>query len=132
MQFETSLRNLMLDQIKVKVGSNALLRLYSGVKPPTCETALSFNTLLVELECDTDFANPATNAILTVNISNSTNAIATGVITFFRIYESTGNACYIQGDVSTQFSDMLLNKTDVSENEPFEISDFILGIGDTY
>jgi hypothetical protein len=121
MQFNSTVRNAMVDAITTGAGSNAKIQIYSGSKPATCATGLSGNTKLAELACSSTFAPAASGGVLTVNaISNDAAADATGTATFFRVVTSAGNGdttgVVAQGDVGTSGADLNLNTTSIVAN----------------
>ena len=126
LQFETTTRNAMLDAITSKVGSNARLRIYSGTAPASCAAALSGDTLLVDLPCSAALAAASTNGVLTVNSITQTNAGGSGTASFFRLYESTGTTCYMQGSVGTTGADLNLNTTAIAAGGPLQITSWTL------
>jgi hypothetical protein len=66
---------------------NGYLRIYSGTKPATGDTALSGNTLLAELRYANPSAAAAVAGVLTFSaIASDTAADATGTATFFRAF----------------------------------------------
>lgn len=126
LQFETTTRNAMLDQITSKVGANARMRLYTGTEPATCATALSGNTLLVDCPCSATFAPASTGGVLTLNTITQTNAVAGGTASFFRIYDSAGTTCYIQGTVGTSGADLNLNTTSIASGGPVQVTSWTI------
>lgn len=65
-------------------------RIYSGTRPTDADTALSGNTLLVELTMGAT-AFPASSAgVLTANSIASGTAVATGTASFVRVMQSDG------------------------------------------
>jgi hypothetical protein len=126
-QLGTTTRNNMLDEITTDIGASCLIRIYSGTKPATCATALSGNTLLAQLTGNATFAPAASGGVLTLNsITNDSAADATGTASFFRIYDSGGSTCYMQGDVGTSGSDMDLNTVSIVANAIVSITSFTL------
>jgi hypothetical protein len=100
LQYSVALRNAQSDAIPTIVGSNAIIRIYSGTMPANVAASLAGNTLLAELACSATLAPAAASGALTLNsISNDTAADATGTATFFRLLTS-GAVPHIQGDVT--------------------------------
>jgi hypothetical protein len=127
LQFSDAARNGMGDGVTTAVGSNATLRIYSGTKPTDESTALSGNTLLAQLACSATFAPGASGGVVTVNtISNDVSADATGTATFFRVYQSNGTTCVIQGDVGTSGSDLNLNTTSIVSGGIVSVTSFTM------
>lgn len=121
LQFETTLRNGMMDQITTKVGTSGRLKLYSGTKPSTCAAALSGNTLLVDIPCSSALAAAAASGVLTLNALTETDSVASATATFFRL-TSSGGTCYVQGDVGVTGSDLNINTTTIVSGGPIRIN----------
>jgi hypothetical protein len=91
---------------RLDLGSGAaLLRIYSGTAPTDADTALGAQVLLAELVMsDPAFgaaADSAPGATATASaIADDTAANATGTASFFRLYQSDGTTCEMQGDVT--------------------------------
>lgn len=109
-QFRTSLRNTMANDISTDAGANSVIRIYSGTPPANPGTALSGNTLLGTLNCGATFAPAAVGGVLTANaISNDISADADGTATFFRLLQSDLTTVVMQGTVGTSSADMIVN-----------------------
>lgn len=126
LQFDTTLRNNMLDQITSRAGSNALLRIYSGTIPSSVSAAIS-GTLLAELTCNATFAPAATGGVLTLNaITPDSSANNTGTATHFRLWQSNGTTGVMQGTVGTSGADINLNTTSIVAGGIVSITSFTI------
>lgn len=126
-QFPISVRNAMMDAIATTVGEDAIIRIYTGVPPATPATALSGNTLLAELTIDGSFAAAASGGVLTVNeVTGEDAALDTGVASFFRVFQSDGTTCAIQGDCDVANADMNLVDVNISAGDPVQITSFTM------
>ena len=126
LQFSTTLRNAMLDEITSAVGASAKLRIYSGTKPATVADAIT-GTLLADLTGNATFAAAASNGVLKLNaITSDSSADATGTATHFRIYKSDGTTAVLQGDVGTSGSDFNLNTTSLVSGATVACSSFTI------
>lgn len=108
-------------------GASPKLRIYSGTKPATADTALSGNTQLAELVCASTpfsgFADTGTAARATMGaIANDTSADATGTATFWRIYDSAGTTVKVQGDAGTSGAALILATVAFSAGSTIAIS----------
>jgi hypothetical protein len=124
--YVTTLRNAKLNAITTALGSNALLRIYSGSRPATggAET-----TILAELTCNATFAPAASGGVLTLNaITGDTSANATGTATWFRVLTS-GASPQIDGNVGTSGSDLNLTTTSIVATQPVNITSFVITEG---
>jgi hypothetical protein len=124
--YVAALRNAKLNAITTAVGSNALLRIYSGTRPATggAET-----TVLAELTCNATFAPAASGGVLTLNaITGDASANNTGTATWFRILTS-GATPQIDGNVGTSGSDLNLTTTSIVATQPVNVTSFVITEG---
>lgn len=117
-------RNAMLDAITSAVGSNGLLRIYSGTQPAGPATAITTQTLLAELALSATFAAAASSGVLTASaITSDATANATGVATWYRLTTSGGTGV-VDGTVGTTSSDLVLNTTSIVSGGPVAVTSF--------
>lgn len=129
LKLSTTLRNARLDAITTAVGSNGILRIYSGTRPANVAAAIS-GTLLAELTCSATFAPAASGGVLTVNaVTQDSSADATGTATHFRQWRSDGTTAVIDGDVGTSGSDLNLNTTSIVAGGPVSVTSYVLTEG---
>jgi hypothetical protein len=118
-----------LDQLDSDLGNGALIRIYTGAAPATCETAAS-GTLLAEAAAGGgvtlfDAATGTTTASIALSAAVSdTSADATGTAGYFRLYNSAGTTCYFQGNVGATGSgdDLELASTSITATDTVTIS----------
>ena len=121
-QFQAALRNTWADAITSAVGGSCQIRIYSGSVPADCATAAS-GTLLAQLTGNATFAPAASGGVLTLNsITQDSSADATGTAGYFRIYNSAGSTCYVQGTVGTSGADLNLVTTSIVATQPVSIT----------
>jgi hypothetical protein len=120
--FSTTLRNARLDQITTAIGTSGKIRIYSGTQPATGGTA---TTLLAEDALSATSAPAASGQVLTLNAITTSNAVATGTATWFRILTSA-NVPVIDGTVGTSGADLNLNTTSIVSGGPVAISSFTI------
>lgn len=131
-QYSTTVRNARLDVIESTIGTAALLRIYSGTKPTNPGTALSGNTLLAECSLPTDWMAAASGGSKAKSGTwEDTSADATGTASFFRIYDSGGTTCHVQGTVTATGGggDMTVDNTSFASGQAFTVSTFTLTEG---
>jgi len=126
LQFGTTLRNNILDQVESTSGTAALFRIYSGSAPANCGTAAS-GTKLVEMSLPSDWMNAASGGTKTMlGTWEQTSATATGTGGYFRIYDSSGTTCHVQGTVGTSGTDVILDNTSINAVQDVRITSFTL------
>ena len=127
-QLSTGERNGRLDEIEVVIGTAPLLRIYSGSPPADCATAAS-GTKLVEMTLPSDWmANASSGSKAKSGTWQDTSADNTGTAGYFRIYESTGTTCHLQGTVTATGGggDLTLDNTSIATGQSVTITGFTL------
>lgn len=126
LQYSTAVRNAELDALEAAIGTAPLLRIYSGSMPANCATAAT-GTLLAEMTLPSDWLTTATSGSKAKNGTwqdSSANAAGTGG--YFRIYDSAGSACHIQGTVAATGGggDLTLDNTNIAAAQNITINTF--------
>lgn len=133
-QYSVALQNAQLDTIETTVGVSAKLRLYSGSMPADADTAAS-GTLLVEMSLPSDWlaaASSGSKAKTGTWTGTGAAAASTGTAAgYFRIYDTAGSACFIQGTVTVTGGggDMTLVNTSIAENQTVTVDTFTITAG---
>jgi hypothetical protein len=128
-QYSTTLRNNQLDQVESTVSTTPLLRIYTGAAPTNCGTAAS-GTLLVEMTLPSDWMNAASSGSKTKNGTwEDASANNTGTAGHFRIYESTGTTCHMQGTCGQGTGDLQLDNTSIVSGQKVTVTTFTISAG---
>ncbi len=127
-QLSVAVRNARLDSIETTIGTSAVLKIRSGAQPASCATADS-GTVLATLNLPTDWmaaASSGSKAIL--GTWQDLSADATGTAGHFRIYDSGGTVCGIQGSITATGGggDMTLDNTSIASGQTVTITTFTL------
>jgi hypothetical protein len=128
-QLSTTVRNARLDAIETTVGVSAILRIRDGALPANCAAA-DAGAVLAELNLPSDWmaaASGGTKGILGTWQDLSANN--SGTATHFRIYDSGGSTCHMQGTVGTAATDMIVTSTAFTAGASFTITSFTLTDG---
>ncbi len=124
-KYDTTTRNAMLDALIARLGTSARLRVYNGTRPADPGTAITTQTMLVELTCNaTAFAPAASGGVLTANAISNGTAAATGTASWFRLFQSNGTTAIIDGDVGMSGSDLNLNNTSIATGQTVSVTSF--------
>ena len=99
LQLSVAVRNARLDAIETQVGTSAVLKLRTGAPPANCAAADS-GTVLCSQTLPVDWLNNASGGTKTILGSWAGTGAAAGTIGHFRIYDSGGTVCGIQGTVT--------------------------------
>lgn len=130
-QLSTSARNARLDAIESTTGVSAILRIRTGAAPANCGAADS-GTVLAEMTLPSDWmAAAASGSKAKSGTWEDAAANATGTAAHFRIYDSAGTTCHLQGTVSGTGGggDMELNNTSIATGQQVTITTFALTDG---
>ena len=127
-QLSTTVRNARLDAIESTIGTSAILKIRTGAQPATCATADS-GTVLATLTLPSDWmAAASAGAKAKSGTWQDTSADATGTAAHFRIYDSGGTTCHIQGTVTATGGggDLTVDNTSFASGQSFTINSFTL------
>lgn len=131
LQYSTTVRNAQLDQVETTIGTSAILRIRTGAAPADCATADS-GTVLAEMTLPSDWmAAAASGSKAKSGTWQDASANATGTAAHFRIYDSGGTTCHMQGTVTATGGggDLTLDNTSIATGQTVTISTFTLSAG---
>ncbi len=127
-QLSTTVRNARLDTIESTIGTSAILRIRTGAAPANCGTADS-GTVLAEMTLPSDWMAAASGGSKALSGTwQDASANAAGTAAHFRIYDSGGTTCHLQGTVTATSGggDMELNNTSIAIGQTVTITSFTL------
>lgn len=130
-QLSTAVRNARLDAIESTVGTSAIIRIRTGAAPANCGTADS-GTILAELTLPSDWmANASGGTKALAGSWQDLSANNTGTAAHFRLYDSAGTTCHMQGTVTATGGggDMEVSSTSFTAGQSFTINTFTLTDG---
>lgn len=130
-QFSTTSRNASLDAIETAIGASAILRLRTGSVPANCGTADS-GTVVATINLPSDWMAAASGGSKAASGTwQDASADASGTVGHFRIYDSGGTVCHIQGTVTVNGGggDMTLDNITVNAGQQVTISSFTISAG---
>lgn len=130
-QFSVAVRNARLDSIETTVGTSAVLRIRTGAAPATCATADS-GTVVATINCPSDWLAAAASGTKSISGTwQDLSADATGTAAHFRLYDSTGTTCHLQGTVTAAGGggDMEVTSTSFTAGQSFTVNTFTLTDG---
>lgn len=129
-KYDTTTRNSMLDALNTRIGTSAKVRIYNGTRPANVGTAITSQTMLVELTCNaTAFAAAAASGVLTANAISNGTAAATGTASWSRVFQSNGTTAIADADVATSGSDLNLNNTSIATGQTVSVTSFTITDG---
>lgn len=130
-QLSTAVRNARLDAIETTIGATAVMRIRTGAPPANCGTADS-GTVLATLTLPSDWMAAASGGAKALAGSwADSSADNTGTAGHFRIYDSGGTVCGIQGTVTATGGggDMTVDNTSFASGQAFSVTGFTLTDG---
>lgn len=128
LQFSTTVRNAELDAIETAIGTTPILKIRTGSAPADCATADS-GTVLATITLPSDWMAAASSGSKAKSGTwSDSSADATGTAAHFRIYDSGGTTCHMQGTVTATGGggDMTLDNTSIASGQTVTISSFSL------
>lgn len=130
-QFSVDLRNAALDQMETQAGASCILRLRTGSVPANCAAADS-GSVVAEMNLPADWMAAASNGSKSkLGTWEDPAANLAAQIGHFRIYDSGGTNCKIQGTVSLTSGggDMELDDDEPNVGQTITITSFTLNAG---
>jgi hypothetical protein len=128
-QLSATVRNARLDAIETAIGTSPILKIRTGAAPATCATADS-GTVLATLTLPSDWlAAAASGSKAKSGTWEDTAADSTGTAAHFRIYDSGGTTCHLQGTCGIGTGDLQLDNTSLATGQDVVITSFTLTDG---
>jgi hypothetical protein len=130
-QLSTSVRNARLDAIESTIGTSPILRLRTGAQPANCAAADS-GSVVATMTLPSDFMAAAASGQKALSGTwQDTSADNAGTVAHFRIYDSGGSTCHLQGSVTISGGggDMTLDNNVVAAGQQITITSFTLTDG---
>jgi hypothetical protein len=125
LQLSVSVRNARLDTIESTAGTAAILKIRTGAAPADCATADS-GTVLASLTLPSDWMAAAASGVKAKTGTWQATASATGTAAHFRIYDSAGTTCHLQGTCGQGSGDLSLDNTSIATGQTVTVSTFSL------
>ena len=127
-QLSTPVRNARLDAIETAIGPSPILRIRTGSVPAN-NAAADSGTVLSTMTLPSDWmAAAASGSKALLGTWQDSSADATGTAAHFRIYESTGTTCHMQGTVTASGGggDMTITSTSITAGQLVSVLTFTL------
>ena len=130
-QLSVAVRNARVDQIETTIGASAILRIRTGAAPANCAAA-DTGTILAEMTLPVSWmANASGGTAALSGTWQDASANNTGTAAHFRIYDSTGATCGLQGTVTATGGggDLTLDNTSIASGQQVTITSFSITDG---
>lgn len=120
------IKNARLDVIESGIGVSGILRILTGSVPLSTDI-VDTGIVLATIQLPGDWMLPASGGMKALNGSwTDSSADNTGTASYFRLYDSTGSVCGMQGTVGTFDADMIVLTTSFVATQPFTITEFTM------
>jgi hypothetical protein len=130
-QFSVAVRNAELDAIETAIGASPILRMRTGA-PPANAAAADTGTVIAEMTLPADWmAAAASGSKAKSGTWQDLSADAAGTIGHYRIYDSGGSTCHIQGTVTITGGggDMTVQDDDVEAGQEITVTSYTFTAG---
>lgn len=128
-QYSVTVNNARLDAVETAIGASAILKIRTGAAPANCAAA-DTGTVLATISLPVDWMAAAASASKAkAGTWQDASADATGTAAHFRIYETTGVTCHIQGTYGTSGTDMIGDSVSFTAGQSSTINTFTLNAG---
>lgn len=133
LQYSVAVRNARLDAVESTVGTSAILKIRSGSAPANCAAADS-GTVLATLNLDSNWMADAASGVKAKAGTWEDSSADAGAPTnagHFRIYDSGGSTCHIQGTVTATGGggDLTLDNISIAAGQDIVVSSFSITAG---
>jgi hypothetical protein len=127
LQYSVAVRNAQLDVVESTTGVSAKLQFWTGAAPANCAAAAT-GTKLVEMALPSDWMNAASAGSKTLLGTWSGTGLAAGTAGYFRIVDSTGATCHVQGTITATGGggDLTLDNTSIATSQTVNENSFTL------
>ena len=123
-QESVAVRNARLDAIQTTIGTSPVLKLFSGAEPANCAAA-DPSGLLATITLPSTWMAAASGGVKAKSGTWSGSASAGGTIASWRIYDSGGTTCHMQGNTT----DMTFDNTVVANAQVITVNTFSMTAG---
>lgn len=125
-QLSVAVRNARQAAIEATIGTSAIMKFRTGSAPATCATADS-GTVVATLNLPSDWlAAPSSGSTAKAGTWQDLTADNSGTIAHFRIYDSGGSACHVQGTATLTGGggDITLDAVVITAGQPVTVNTF--------
>lgn len=128
-QYSVAVRNARLDTVESTIGASAILKIFDGSLPANCAAADN-GTVLATVSLPSDWMAAASGGTKDKSGTwQDASADNSGSADYFRIYDSGGSTCHVQGTFGTSGTDMVGSTSTFASGDSFTIDTFTLAAG---
>lgn len=133
LQKSTAVRNAEADVVESTIGTAPILQFWSGAQPANCAAA-DTGTKLAEMTLPSDWLAAASSGSKSkLGTWQDASADATGTLGHWRLKDSGGTTCHLQGSVTATGGggDITVASTSITSGQPFTITSFSYAEGNS-
>lgn len=130
-QYSITVRNAKLDAVESAIGPSPILKILTGSLPSFCSQADS-GTVLATCNLPADWMADASGGTKSMSgVWNQQSAEGSGNAGHFRIYDSGGATCHMQGTVTGtgKGGDMTVDNVVFAAGQQFTVTSFTITAG---
>ncbi|AVQ81646.1 hypothetical protein [Variovorax sp. PMC12] len=129
-QMGTALRNARSAQIETTIGTSAKVQIRTGAQPANCAAADS-GTLLAEFALASDWSTQTGGVLTFSSTPISATASGSGTAAHYRIKDSAGTTCHMQGSVTATGGggDLTVDNTSIVSGQTAQITGWTITEG---
>jgi hypothetical protein len=130
-QYSTAVRNASNDAKETAIGTSPILKVRTGAPPANCAAA-DTGTVLATLTLPSDWMSASSGGVKALaGLWQDSSADASGTAGHFRIYDSGGTTCHIQGTVTATGGggDMTFDSAVFATNQTITVTSFSITAG---
>ena len=127
-QYSVAVNNARLDSIESTTGTTAHLKIYTGSEPANCAAAAT-GTLLVDMTLPSDWMSAASAGVKAKTGTWSGTGAAAGTAGYFRITDTAGTTCHIQGSAGMSGTDAILDNSNIAVSQVVTVNTFQITAG---
>jgi hypothetical protein len=129
-QLSDRVRNARLNAIETTIGTTPVLKIRTGAQPANCAAADS-GTVLAAVNLPSDWMGNAASGVKSLAGTWADVGAAAGSAAHFRIYDSGGSTCDLQGSVTATGGggDMEVDNVVFAVSQVFTVTSFTLTDG---
>lgn len=133
LKYSVAVNNARLDAIEAAAGTSAIMKLRTGAAPASCATADS-GTVVATINLPSDWLGAASAGVKSKSGTwEDAAADASGTLAHFRVYDSGGTTCHIQGSITATGGggDMTVDSTSVTAGQDVLVNTFSITAANT-
>jgi len=131
LQYSVAVNNARLDAIETAIGASAILRIRTGAPPANCAAA-DTGTILAEVTLPSDWMAAASGGSKAKSGTwQDLTANNNGTAGHWRIYDSGGSVCHMQGTYGTSGADMIGDSVNFTAGQAFTVNSFTINSANT-